>query len=202
MMKRFKSLICGILIGVTVTLSATALAELIANPNPYPVKVNGQEVQIEGYNINDSTYFKIRDVAAAIGGIDVDFVDGAVTIKTAEITPTATSAPTPLSQIPPEATEVNPAISALYKHYKALDGLTSDGISYESIDGVKYIPQVDIEIVYSLRERGYEFGVKTLYDKDNNVVFDNIVRNPNSSSYVEYTYYETVLRPWLQEHCK
>ncbi len=201
-MKRFKSLICGILIGSLATISITALAELIANPNPYPVKVNGETVQIEGYNINDSTYFKIRDVAVAVGGFDVDFVDGAVAIKTTEITPTETPTPVPLSQIPPEATEINPKLPKIISIASTHDGLTSDGIPYEITDGVKHVSTGDIEIVYGLREKGYAFGTKTLYDKDNNIVFDNMTVLSDEHYDIEYTYYETVLRPWLQEHCK
>lgn len=210
-MKNHKQLVCGILIGAVATLSITALAEYIINPNPYPVKVNGQTVQIEGYNINDSTYFKLRDISSVIDGINVDFKDGAVTIDTAEpskaLEPTST--PVPLAEIPPAATEVNPAILALYKHYVPEDGLTSDGISYKIIEGAKYIAQEDIKLVYDLKERGYKFGLNevagsklAIYDKNGKIV-DNIPIAPNDdSAYIEYTYYETVLRVWLQEHCK
>lgn len=149
-MKHYKQLICGVLIGATATLSVTALAELIANPNPYPVKVNGETVQIEGYNINDSTYFKIRDVAAAIGGIDVDFVDGAVTIKTAETTPTATPTPAPtpvanknlepLPELPIEKREGKEYVSM----YDINDMLEDIGLGQYKLAGHEFFKKSDL----------------------------------------------------------
>lgn len=199
-MKSIKQLICGVLIGALATISITALAEYVINPNPYPVKVNGQEVQIEGYNINDSTYFKLRDISAVVEGINVDFKDGMVTIDTTDATPAPEPSPAAISQIPPEATELSPALSGYYRKGYS-DGLTSDGIPYKIIDGVKYISTADINIVYDLKAKGYEFGVRTLYDKDNNRVVDNMIVSDEHYD-IEYTYYETVLRPWLQAHCK
>ena len=41
--------------------------------NTFPVKLNGESVNIEGYNIDGNTYFKLRDVSSVVGGFDVDF---------------------------------------------------------------------------------------------------------------------------------
>lgn len=83
-MRNYKQLVCSIIIGLFAMFSTSASAEYIANPNPYPVKVSGQNMQMEGYNINDYTYFKLRDIAAVVGGFDVDFQNGAVMITSSE----------------------------------------------------------------------------------------------------------------------
>lgn len=66
--------IAGFLSGAVIFGAAGALAAgLVANQNPFPVQLNGNDVDIEGYNIEGSTYFKLRDIADVVGGFDVDF---------------------------------------------------------------------------------------------------------------------------------
>ena len=48
-------------------------AQYVANDNPFPIQLNGKDIIIEGYNINNETYFKLRDIANAVGGFSVDF---------------------------------------------------------------------------------------------------------------------------------
>lgn len=68
------------LLGAAVTLGITAFAaQMEVNPNPFAITLNGQPVQIEGYNLNDSTYFKLRDIGAALG-FDVDFDNNTIMI--------------------------------------------------------------------------------------------------------------------------
>ena len=76
-MKRFiTGFVCGaLLFGVVGALAV----EYNVTPNPFKVMVDGQEVQIEGYNINDRSYFQLRDIGDVIG-FSVGFVDGTVMI--------------------------------------------------------------------------------------------------------------------------
>ena len=76
-----KSNIIFFIIGAIIfgTISAFA-TQYIVTYNPYPVKLNGQNIAIEGYNINDNTYFKLRDVADAIGYFTVDFNNSTIQI--------------------------------------------------------------------------------------------------------------------------
>ena len=60
----------------------TIAAGITAAPNPFPIKLNGNDVEMEGYNINDNTYFKLRDISAAVGGFDVDFKDDTIILTT------------------------------------------------------------------------------------------------------------------------
>lgn len=77
-----KQFILGFLTGVILCGAATVFAmEFAIEPNIYPIQVNGQNVTIEGYNINDYSYFKLRDIAAAIGNFDVDFVENTIQLS-------------------------------------------------------------------------------------------------------------------------
>lgn len=79
-MKKF--FITGFLMGALIFGIVGALAaDLVASPNPYPVKLDGNDVSIEGYSINDYTYFKLRDISAAVGGFDVDFKDDTIILS-------------------------------------------------------------------------------------------------------------------------
>lgn len=82
-MKRF---IVGFILGSMIFGIGSVLAyqQIIASENHYPVKVDGKDVFIEGYSINGYTYFKLRDIARAVGGFDVDFKDETILIETDE----------------------------------------------------------------------------------------------------------------------
>ena len=85
-MKRFT---LGFIIGGIVCSTLTGFAvEYAVTANPFPIMVNGISKSIEGYNINDSTYFKLRDVADAVGGFTVGFTNNTITINTPQYTPT------------------------------------------------------------------------------------------------------------------
>lgn len=49
--------------------------------NPYPVLLNGEKAEIEGYNIDGNTYFKLRDIAAVVGGFEVDFNNNVIQLS-------------------------------------------------------------------------------------------------------------------------
>ena len=79
-MKKFMAgFIAGALIFAVLGVFA---AGIIAEPNPYPVQLNGVEVSPEGYMIGDYTYFKLRDIADLTGGFDVDFENDTILLST------------------------------------------------------------------------------------------------------------------------
>jgi hypothetical protein len=63
--------IFGIVISSTSFVVAT---NIVTNPNPFPVIKDGKEVVVDGYNINGSTYLKLRDVAGLVD-TNVEFKD-------------------------------------------------------------------------------------------------------------------------------
>ena len=78
-MKKFLiGLICGILISSSTVM---AYQSYVAYKNEYSVFVDGQESDIDGYNINGYTYFKLRDIGKYIG-FNVDFKEGDIIINT------------------------------------------------------------------------------------------------------------------------
>ncbi|MGN1202205.1 MAG: hypothetical protein ACI4RF_02845, partial [Eubacterium sp.] len=72
MKERLQGLITGVLIGV---ISAGTIgvfaAQHIADDNLFPITYNGNRVSLQGYNIDGSTYFKLRDIADVVGGFNV-----------------------------------------------------------------------------------------------------------------------------------
>ena len=98
-MKR-NNFIAGFVSGALIFGAIGAIAaEIIATPNPFPIKLNGENVNIEGYNINDQTYFKLRDISEAVGGFDVDFQDDTIILSTEQEKETETDTETEEEQV-------------------------------------------------------------------------------------------------------
>lgn len=77
-----KQVIISFLSGAVLFGSVGVFAgQYMATDNPFPVQLNGQSVSIEGYNINDNTYFKLRDIADVVGGFDVDFQNNTIQLS-------------------------------------------------------------------------------------------------------------------------
>lgn len=77
-----KKFICGLLIGVIISSLVGAYAVNHIYDNPYPIYVNGEPKQIQGYNIDGYSYFKLRDIAQATNKFDVNFRNNNVIINT------------------------------------------------------------------------------------------------------------------------
>lgn len=188
-MKNIKSITLGILIGTITTLSITALAEYIVVPNSFPVKVNGQTVQVEGYNINDSTYFKLRDVAAAVGGFEVGFEDNAIVVNTP-------NKPTP------EPT-VEPTVSADITIIKGEDGndYTSDGLQIHYVDDIAYVMKGSIQRqIESIGIAGYSFSTSDLVKSESDgykSVLSNIPLCPTNSQLIPVDFYISTILPLI-----
>lgn len=80
---KIKSLGFGVVLGLSIGVTITAVAQQVyeAYTNSFPVYVNGEQKDIEGYNINGSTYFKLRDLGSFIG-FEVDFKEDNILIET------------------------------------------------------------------------------------------------------------------------
>lgn len=178
-MKNIKSITLGVLIGATATLSITALAEYIVVPNSFPVKVNGQTVQVEGYNINDSTYFKLRDIADAVGGFEVGFEDNAIIVNTPS-QPTATPVPTPTAK----------------------DNLAPlPEVEIEIIDGAEYVRKSNIEKMLDVLGLGqYKFSATYFYNDlldDGSTILSNIPHHPTNNELIPIDYYNSTIIPTI-----
>ncbi|MCI8521394.1 MAG: hypothetical protein HFE50_07865 [Clostridia bacterium] len=190
-MKKLKFTTLGILIGAAATLSITALADYIVVPNSFPVKVNGQTVQVEGYNINDSTYFKLRDVADAVGGFEVGFKDNTIIINTPN-KPTPSPVPTPATHSASDITIV-----------KGEDGndYTSDGLRIKHTSEGDYVVKEDIlfKVMASQGISGYDFAGKYFYKKGSKEnILDNIPLHPEHNLLIPVEYYISTIQPLIQ----
>lgn len=80
-----KKFMTGFVSGAVIfSVVGASAANMITTPNTYPIELNGKSVNIEGYNIDDSTYFKLRDISDVVGGFDVDFKDDTVVLYSQE----------------------------------------------------------------------------------------------------------------------
>lgn len=76
-----KNFVTGFISGaIAFTMVGAFAANMVTTPNTYPVKLDGKDVSIEGYNVDDYTYFKLRDISDAVGGFDVDFKDDTIVL--------------------------------------------------------------------------------------------------------------------------
>ncbi len=78
MKNNWKTGIIGFCLGVLVVAGTAVFAvQMEVVENPFPIKLDGQEITLEGYNLNDNTYFKLRDIGEKVG-FDVDFKDDTI----------------------------------------------------------------------------------------------------------------------------
>lgn len=180
-----KKFILGFITGGIICAAVTGFAvEYAVTANPYPVKVNGSETAIEGYNINDNTYFKLRDVADAVGGFDVGFSDDTITIDT-ETAPEPTDAPT--------AADVTVIKGDDGKDY------TSDGLEIHYVNDVAYVMKGYIQ--QKIEKKGflnYSFGTTSLINTDTlESVIKDIPLCPTNSQLIPVEFYVSTLSPFI-----
>lgn len=108
-----KKFLIGFISGAVLCGSLAVVAvEYNIYPNPYKVMVDGKETAIEGYNINDKSYFQLRDIGSAVGfQVGFDAENGTVLVSTdpTAVMPDANADPAPTE--PTEPTDT-PSISA------------------------------------------------------------------------------------------
>ncbi len=178
-----KNFITGFITGGILTAAVTGFAvEYAITANPYPVKVNGVETSIQGYNINDETYFKLRDVSAAVGGFEVGFSDNTITIATPTVSPEPTEAPT--AKIPATNTPAE---------------FTDDGLRITYKNNIPYVNTAGIES--KMKDMGitdYVFTPNSLMSKTTlKTVLPDIPTSDASTSLIPLDYYQSVLLPFL-----
>ena len=105
-----KNFIVGIITGGLAFGTAGVFAgQYMATDNPFPIQLNGTNVSLTGYNINDETYFKLRDIADVVGGFTVGFENNTIQLakdgysyQTAQTDAEATERPSKVA--PPSGT--------------------------------------------------------------------------------------------------
>lgn len=194
---KYNQLIIGLIIGAATTLSISALAEYVIEPNPYPVTLNGVRIDIEGYNINGYTYFKLRDVGEYLG-FGVDFYrdtiqltgdvksDNVVTVTQGTPEPTVAPTATPVSVKGNITVTPNTKYFDIvpYENYTT-DEKTSDSLNIYILNNEKYVDFLDIS-------RKYSFNYSP-----NSIPNNNILEIGSYYVFVKTSYYENILLPKL-----
>lgn len=76
-----KNIIISFIAGAILFGTAGVFAgQYVATENPFLIQLNGNSVNMQGYNIDGSTYFKLRDIADVVGGFDVGFENSTIQI--------------------------------------------------------------------------------------------------------------------------
>jgi hypothetical protein len=93
-MKKIKHMLIGFILGTALCIGLPVFAEALNIVlNPFPVLINGVETEVEGYNINGSTFLKLADFKKA--GLTVKFNE---TDRQIEITSADSSTAAPSTQ--------------------------------------------------------------------------------------------------------
>lgn len=179
-LQAMKKFILGFITGGIICATATGFAvEYAVTANPFPVAVNGTETAIEGYNINDNTYFKLRDVADAVGGFNVGFSDNTITIDT-----DTAAQPTPTPTVKPYTTNLSPLPE----------------LPIEKRDGVQYVSMYDInDMLVTIGLGDYEFFGHELCKKDDllNPILTDIPLYEKDIEHIPYDYYVSTIIPTI-----
>ena len=79
LMKR--NFIIGVITGALVFGTVGVFAAILLPENTFPIKLNNNNVNLNGYNVDGSTYFKLRDIADVVGGFNVDFKNNTIRLS-------------------------------------------------------------------------------------------------------------------------
>lgn len=193
-MKNIKHMLIGFVLGTALCIGLPVFAEALNIVlNPFPVLINGVETEVEGYNINGSTYLKLADFKKA--GLTVKFNE---TDKLIEITTAAESSTAALNT--PQNNNIGGTKTMI--EYDAVTGLPvgaeyvendKDGKTYKTIlyNGETYVSTADLENMFGIK--GTHLEVKTgiqNFARDTSVVGVDV----NSALFIgSYVYYDVTL---------
>ena len=220
-MKRF---ITGFVCGAVVFGAVGALAvEYNVTPNPFKVLVDGREVQMEGYNINDRSYFQLRDIGKAIG-FSVGFVDGAVVLDSSgkpidetQGQPEEPNAPDLPPVLNTEWTPGDPMDDPTLEDGQMLIGTmiwningggsvkSSDGLAVHVDNNMRCVESTAIENKYGLVEKGYfisydltKTSMELVTSDWKYTLINNIPIVEKANLHIPLSYYENILKPYIQ----
>lgn len=166
-----KKLICFAtsMIIATGTCIPVMAAGVTATPNKASVAVDGNAIAIGAYNINGYNYFKLRDIAAALNGTDVNFEVGYdTTAKSIALSSNSAYSATGNELKDTAPTAKKTAIESNQKII--LDGAEVSMQAY-LIDGYNY---------FQLRELGKNLGFDVAWDNTSKAI--NMVTNSTSAT--------------------
>jgi hypothetical protein len=155
-----------------------AATQLNVTPNKYPVVVNGENVDVEGYNIEGRTYLQLRDITDILG-ISLDFKNNTIYInsdKSDKVNNTITQTPD--------------GIEIIY--------VLNDNFEYDP-NGEPYLDWMQVTNKCKSLNFDFIYDDKTqkyiIKDMNNNIVVDNIPVYQKGRKYILYSDYVNIIMP-------
>ena len=195
---RVKSFITGLVSGIVLAVGVCVGAELVIYENPYKILVNGKECHIEGYNINDRSYFQLRDIAEATKNLSIGFENEVIIINTIEKEQTITPEMDDTSNIDEENERVLPYTGDVPDTIEVKGGLELEILPSTIFDKEPKF-WINIHTIINYMESLGLYG----YD-----IFGNALRHPiepvlegvvQEGAFVDPEYWNNVMYPFVQE---
>jgi uncharacterized protein YkwD len=124
MNKRIPSFVVGLLCGAVMFGGVTAVAaDIIAKPTWQKIYVDGQQVQMEAYNINGNNYVKLRDIGKEVG-FNVYWQNGVQVDSTSDYTGEAPAQSSTASSAASDIDAVRQEMVQLINQVRKENGLT------------------------------------------------------------------------------
>jgi uncharacterized membrane protein len=173
-MKKFIAgfLACAILI---FTLLTFGFAEDILNVvlNPYPVYINGFQVEVEGYNINGFTFLKLSDIGKCF--------DSTTLLNQAEerievnsmVNPLEPASKSTVARIEIDKTTGDPIGAEFVEYEKCKEAVKYNDFVYMQISDISKYFGIHIKKIEGYKSKFYKNGKETLFDLNvpNNYIF-------------------------------
>ena len=181
MKKFFAGLITGIIIAISFTTYAAVQLKVI--PNPYPVFINNTKANVQGYNINGSTYLKLSDLKSA--GIDVKFKDSKINVTSLFSAETVPDQSNGDSTVPERGNANNPMNVTRLE-----DGDNFEKTTYNDYSAIKYNNNTYVNVGDLVKKLKMKFKISgqsnsfNLYDKDGVLILKT-----TDANIVNYVYY-------------
>ncbi len=184
-----KQTVVSFILGGVLFSSAGVFATTQLNivPNSYPIVVNDENADVEGYNIEGRTYLQLRDITNILG-ISLDFKNNTIYINTKD------------SNISDNKIDNNDPLT------KTADGLTifyydKNSNRYSKTTGTQYIQLV--EFLNEYKELGYSVEVennlgKLINSQKTEPILTNIpIEQIDTFTMIKYDYYINIIIPLI-----
>jgi hypothetical protein len=175
-MKKYKQFGIGLIVGAILFSSIGVFAEgLTVLLNQFPIVINGQQAEVEAYNINGRTFLALGDVAKYFDATAV-FNETTKRIDINSATTTTENLPfvKRITHIPMD-TELKQPIGAEFVDFKGLQAI--------KYNNKTYIYQHDLNKLGIRLEEVMKFDKKSIYSKNNKKV---TIDFNNLSDFVEF----------------
>lgn len=185
-----KKFLIGFISGAVLCGSLAVVAvEYNIYPNPYKVMVDGKETAIEGYNINDKSYFQLRDIGSAVGfqvGFDAENETVLVSTDPTAVMPDTNTDPAPTEPTEPTTTPEPSArlkeIEAKVSQERNFKGIWEE----EGLVKFKMASVVYTDFEGFIKKYGLTYEIERYFSNDPTVVWGVMLYNGENSYNISF----------------